>query len=197
MVSVSDSGRIRIESLIIEADSGDVDILLDGTGNLTATPAPPVQQPKARKAAAELEGARGVVDITIEDLVIDAWDRPAILACAVRQLDIKKNRLALSKVVSGTWPVVWVSGREIRTTHNWIGISGLQPLIEIGLNPGGIQVAGPAHDVFILENIIENCGRNGITLGSYSVLDYRPSSGGANSTSRSLRRHDWTPTWRA
>ena len=38
-------------------------------------------------------------------------------------------------------------------------------------NPGGIQIAGFSSNVFIVENQIEDTGFNGITLGSYTVLD--------------------------
>ncbi|HEY3860550.1 MAG TPA: DUF6519 domain-containing protein [Verrucomicrobiae bacterium] len=38
-------------------------------------------------------------------------------------------------------------------------------------HPGGIQVAGPSEDVFILENEIEGGARNGITLGNLELLN--------------------------
>ena len=96
------------------------------------------------------------------------------------------------------WPAVWVSGIEIRLVHNWVGVQStvadrewlpvsvqqtwrqlrsLRRLLlrlvpgTVSLNPGGIQIAGPSSDVFVLENEIENSGRNGITLGSFSILD--------------------------
>ena len=39
------------------------------------------------------------------------------------------------------------------------------------LHPGGIQIGGPSTDVYILRNEIEGGSRNGITLGSYEILD--------------------------
>jgi hypothetical protein len=39
------------------------------------------------------------------------------------------------------------------------------------LHPGSIQIGGPSTDVYILENEIEGGNRNGITLGSFEILD--------------------------
>ena len=39
------------------------------------------------------------------------------------------------------------------------------------VHPGGIQIVGPSRDVFVVENEIDQAGRNGITLGSLSILD--------------------------
>lgn len=39
------------------------------------------------------------------------------------------------------------------------------------VHPGGIQIAGHSSDVFVVENEIEQAARNGITLGSLSILD--------------------------
>jgi hypothetical protein len=203
VVTVSGSRHIQLQSFVVEADSGEVGVLLDGTGEISASPAP-VNQPPQAATLTQFE-ERGVIDTTIEDLVIAASDRPGILAYRVNLLDVEKNRIAVRKDVRSIWPAVWVSGSEIRITHNWVGMretlvgfewlpeivatdfaassagskidSGTNladpfpPVAELTLNPGGIQVAGPSHDVFILENIIENAGHNGITLGSFTVLD--------------------------
>ncbi len=37
--------------------------------------------------------------------------------------------------------------------------------------PGGIQIAGPSRNVFVLENEIEGGSRNGITLGNFIIID--------------------------
>jgi hypothetical protein len=59
-------------------------------------------------------------------------------------------------------------------------VSGAQPLeINIGAflatkvakNQGGIQIGGPSHSVFIIDNLIQSGRGNGITLGSFDVLD--------------------------
>lgn len=43
--------------------------------------------------------------------------------------------------------------------------------VDIPVHPGGIQIGGPSTDVYILENEIEGGSRNGITLGSYTILN--------------------------
>ena len=44
-------------------------------------------------------------------------------------------------------------------------------LVNIARHPGGIQIAGPSRKVYVNENIIEGGRFNGITLGSYTILD--------------------------
>jgi hypothetical protein len=55
----------------------------------------------------------------------------------------------------------------------FIGIS------KVALHPGGIQIAGPSQDVFVIENEIEGGRRNGITLGSFTILDSKGNDTGA------------------
>jgi Family of unknown function (DUF6519) len=50
---------------------------------------------------------------------------------------------------------------------------------KVALHPGGIQIAGPSQDVFITENEIEGGRRNGITLGSFTILDANGNDTGA------------------
>src|SRR5262249_21263093 len=135
-----------------------------------------------------------------QDLVLTASTLPAVLANRVRLLQMEGNRVAMQDVRS-QWPAVWVSGKELRILRNWVGIqddgtkllwlpatvvtdlsrdagggstTGSDRIIStVALHPGGIQIAGPSSDVFVLENEIEGGSRNGITLGSVSVLDSR------------------------
>jgi hypothetical protein len=190
VITIAASQHIRLESFVVEADAGDVGVLIDGTGRLAAPPsqpAPPEPAPRVRERSAA--SRTPTLDISVEDLVITGSNRPAILAAAVRLLEIGKNRIAMANVRS-TWPAVWVSGLEIRISHNWVGAQGTRSGLEwipaivaadLGAqtaaasaaftNPGGIQIAGPSQDVLVVENEIEDSGRNGITLGSLSVVD--------------------------
>jgi hypothetical protein len=183
VITIRHSRHITLRSFAVEADQGDVGVLIDGIGNLSA--AAPEPAPQQRVNAVIIERL-GTIDITIEQLVISASARPAILATRARLLQIEKNRIAMQNVRS-TWPAVWVSGNEIRICRNWVGGQKTSAATEWlptivtgdltnaenanGANPGGIQVAGPSQDVSILENEIEDSGRNGITLGSFSVVD--------------------------
>jgi hypothetical protein len=57
-------------------------------------------------------------------------------------------------------------------TRGFVDASGLNLIsVEVAVHPGGIQIGGPSTDVYILENEIEGGSRNGITLGSFQVLD--------------------------
>jgi hypothetical protein len=147
---------------------------------------------------------RATQDITVEDLVITASRLPAILANRVRLLQIERNRVAMANVRS-RWPSVWVCGTEIRVVRNWLGIQSaavdqewlpltvghdltagatststtLTTVAPVPLHPGGLQIAGDSVDVFVLENEIDRAGRNGITLGSVTVVgsDGKPTGG--------------------
>jgi len=42
---------------------------------------------------------------------------------------------------------------------------------KLATNQGGIQIAGPSRSVFVIDNLIQSGRGNGITLGSFDVLD--------------------------
>ena len=50
--------------------------------------------------------------------------------------------------------------------------------VEIPSHPGGIQIGGPSTDVYVVENEIEGGSRNGVTLGSFDVLDAKEKTTG-------------------
>lgn len=182
VITISESRHITLRSFAVEAGAGEVGVLVDGVGSLSAVSAPAADV----RATATIITRRGAIDTTIEDLVLTASTRPAILAARVHLLQIESNRIAMQNVRS-TWPAVWVSGKEIRICRNWVGAQKTASAIEwlptiiagdlanaentAAANPGGIQIAGPSQDVMILENEIEDSGRNGITLGSFLIVD--------------------------
>jgi hypothetical protein len=195
VITVTGSQHVKLLSFAVEAAMDEVGILLDGTGKLSATP--PSNPTKVNVRAAAVAVDSRVIDVTIEDLVITASARPAVLAASVALLQVDSNRIAMANVRS-KWPAVWVSGIEIRLVHNWVGVQSALADREwlpvsvqtdlaadskstpaafkastgtVLLNPGGIQIAGPSSDVFVLENEVENSGRNAITLGSVLILD--------------------------
>jgi len=215
VITVAASEHIELLSFAVEAATGEVGVLLDGTGTLgVLVPGSAAGATPSSNATAAPQ-FRGVIDTTIEDLVITASTLPAILAQRVHLLQVEKNRIAMQNVFS-QWPAVWVSGAEIRVVHNWVGTQTAATVLEwlpatvaadltadasatattttgvttpsgttvnvvaidaalfvtqVSVHPGGIQIAGPAQDVFVLENEIEGVGRNGITLGGFAVLD--------------------------
>jgi len=204
VITVSSSQHVQLISFAVEAAKDEVGILLDGIGKLSAVPQSGTSDRNAIAAAIVIQPP-GVIDTTIDDLVITASTLPAILAYRVTLLQIEKNRIAMQNVRS-MWPAVWVSGTEMRIVHNWLGMQNMTasrlkgavpdsewlPVTVTGdlqadaktgganlsstggnvpVHPGGIQVAGPSRDVFVVENEIDQAGRNGITLGSLSILD--------------------------
>jgi hypothetical protein len=201
VITISASEHVKLLSFAVEAARNEVGVLVDGTGvRSPGTPANPNETIHLRSVILD----RGkTIDVTLDDLVITASMLPAILADRVALLQIERNRVAMANVRS-QWPAVWVSGREIRVVHNWVGIQGkavnrqwlpaavTQDLAAgpstavaagggattVPLHPGGIQIAGPATDVFVIENEIDGAGRNGITLGSLTIVKEDGSSTG-------------------
>lgn len=212
VITVQGCEHVELRSFCVEAADGEVGILLDGRGSLAVTPATssgaPAGTTNIPRAAAVFETV-GVIDTAIENLVITASTRPAILADMVRLLRMEENRIAMANVAS-LWPAVWVSGLEIHIDRNWVGIQSVANnrewlpasvatdltadssntsadtsggstavdrallatnLSKLARHPGGIQIAGPSQDVFVTENEIEGGRRNGITLGSFTIID--------------------------
>jgi hypothetical protein len=188
VITVVGSSHIELRSFAVEAAADEVGVLLD-------------QAPAAAAASAAYRALDSDIDITLQDLVITASTRPAILALETRLLTITGNRLAAENV-RNSWPTVWVSGDEIHIEENWVGLRDAamagawlpasvskdltasasapsetaSPVVEaavagLPLAPGGIQIGGPSRDVYVIENEIEGGRRNGITLGNLVLLD--------------------------
>lgn len=197
VITVASSEHIQLLSFAVEAAKDEVGILLDGTGNLSAGLGTNAGNVDVATENTFLE-FEGVIDVTLDELVLTASTRPAVLANRIRLLQMENNRVAMQDVFS-QWPAVWAAGIEMRILRNWVGIQNAAnnllwlpatvvvdlaadasavapaPAASVstagGLHPGGIQIAGPSRDVFVLENEIDGGSRNGITLGSLSVLD--------------------------
>jgi len=187
--SIVDSHHIVLRSLAVEAADNEAGILIDGTEtSLTSDRIAELERLEDR--------LRGVIDITVADLVIAAATFPAILADRVELLRVDRNRIAM-KDVRSTWGSIYASGEEIHIEHNHLGIQSgwadkewLPSIVESDLggpsdktrtsgsaaanaklHQGGIQIGGTSTDVYILENEIDGGIGNGITLGSFDVLD--------------------------
>ena len=183
--------HVELRSFAVEAGEEEVGILLD-RGSQTIER---VSDSTLGAINAHLFGTSDT-DVTIADTVLSASRLPAVLALQAAELTISQSVIVMANVAS-IWPTVCVSGREIRIDGNWVGLRGSagaiarEPLIvqedlrgelvevraefgaAAGVAPGGIMIAGPATDVLVTDNEIEGGSRNGITLGSFSVLDRR------------------------
>ena len=175
IITVVNSSHVELRSLAVEAAS-EAGILLD-----------PVSVG---------DGLANDTDIAIEDLVITASMLPAIVAVDVTLLKIANNRIAMEDVAS-QWTSVYVSGTELHIDHNWVGLQDASNATNwasatvvadlassspaaaggfggAGATPGangGIHIAGGSKDVFVSDNEIEGGLRNGITLGSFVLLN--------------------------
>jgi len=264
VISIANSAHIQLRDFAVEADTDEVGILIDGTGDLVVQPSDVFENPNAPQNPNSLSRAQiliriGAIDITVKDLFLTASNLPAILAKQVRLLRIDDNRVAMQDVAN-TWPAIWVSGQEIHIDRNFVGIQSaavlrewlpasvandltssaftpgpakvqattpsatdakgvkasagtkssrqtaekrskaeatqaapnrekvlqeekdraftaqiLNPSIilqpKVAANQGGIQIAGTSRSVFVIDNLIQGGRGNGITLGSFDVLD--------------------------
>ena len=187
--TIAASQHISLRSFAVEAADDEAGILIDGTETA-------LSKDQTGELDRLLVRLRGAFDVTIEDLVIAAATLPAVLAVRVENLRVDRNRIAMKNAAS-RWSTIYASGTEIHIDRNWVGfqseandtdwipytvtedLSGAtrgsqasdRAAAKTALHPGGIQIGGPSCDVYVLENQIEGGNRNGITLGSFDVLD--------------------------
>jgi hypothetical protein len=180
VVTVLGSRHVQIRDVAVEAAADEVGILL------------------AEEVTGRRVGRLPNVDVSLSELVVSAGDLPGILALTSEALTIRDSKVAMANAL-GQWPAIWVSGREISIERNWVGMLDSEaaqaelpaivqadlavraeprgePTISIAvehipLGCGGIQIAGPARHVFVVENRIEGGRGNGITLGTLTLVD--------------------------
>lgn len=181
--------HVQLRSFVVEAGEQEVGILLDRSSQRTEVVAEISSIPSDLHVLAASN-----TDVAIADTVLTASTLPAVLALNVAELNISQNVIAMANVRS-LWPAVCVSGAEIRIGENWVGLRGSRGAIDrepasvqadlgrgvvqieaefgaaAGVAPGGIMIAGPSSDVMVTGNEIEGGSRNGITLGSFTVLN--------------------------
>jgi hypothetical protein len=199
VITLVDCEHVQLRSFAVEADDGDVGILLERASRERNPDEDLLLDFTDEELDDELHGMLvvgrvsppGDVDVTIEDTFLTASNRPAVAALDAELLTISRNRIAMANVRS-TWPAVHVSGTEIRIDRNWVGVQSpanaavREPTsvwTDLGANlslatrrgrvraTGGIRIAGPSRDVVVVDNEVEGGIGNGITLGSFAVLD--------------------------
>jgi len=201
VISIANSQNIRLHDFVVEAADGDVGILIDGTGNLIVPPPGndnPSDFAARKKLDADIHADINIAyeyfptltNVTVEKLFLTASTMPAILAAEVEVLGIRENRIAMADEYS-PFPAIWLSGGQIEFVRNWVGLQTIANLYEwfpavvdtdltsngeftvkpTGKHPGGIQIAGHSTGVLVAENKIVGGNRNGITLGSFTILD--------------------------
>lgn len=194
IITVVNSNHIELRSFAVEAGDAEAGILLDHT---------PEQSGVAVFEVASYNAVTNT-DVALDDLVITASTLPAIVAVDVTLLKIANNRIAMEDVAS-QWASVYASGTELHIDHNWVGLQDASNATnwasatvvadlasslptaaggfgDTGATPGangGIHIAGGSQDVFVSDNEIEGGLRNGITLGSFILLDANGGDTGA------------------
>ncbi len=178
IITILGSQHVELTSFAVEAGDGEVGVLMNDVFFQTFK-------------------APGNIDITIEDLAITASTLPAIAAVGVDLLKLARNRIAMMDV-PGQWASLYASGTELHIEGNWVGLQDAPnarnwiPSSVVGdladqtnagvsgfggtgfVTPqanGGIHIGAGSRDVFIDRNEIEGGVRNGITLGSFALLN--------------------------
>jgi hypothetical protein len=135
---------------------------------LTASTLPAVLANRVRLL--QIEGNR----VAMQDLRTQ-W--PAIWVSGI-EIRILRNWVGIQNAATDTLWLPLTVASDLSNAASGGGstpVSGVAEAINetgsIALNSGGIQIAGPSQDVFVLENEIEGGRGNGITLGSLLVLD--------------------------
>jgi hypothetical protein len=177
--SIARSANISISSLVIEADTESIGVLLDHPAS-TAT----------RKLA--MYGASNKL-VKLSGIEFKSQGMPAISAFAADSLFIRENFISMNGN-GNLYPAVYLSGEHLWFERNTVEIESLRIIRVVDeLNPkisksggsassakesaagisgsGGVQVGGPSRDVWIAENQITGGNRNGITLGNLITLD--------------------------
>jgi hypothetical protein len=194
IITVIGSTDVTLRDFCIEAADDEAGILLDGQffeGHQRI--------PLRRGTAGTLDTLSGgnsyateyPANVTIEDLAITASTLPAVMSVNTYLLKVLNNRIAM-KDANGFWASIYLGGAEIHCKKNWIGLADSANATEwmpqtvvndvnavfnsanapaAALANGGIHVPGGATDVFITENEIEGGSFNGITLGSFSLVE--------------------------
>jgi hypothetical protein len=87
--SNANSAHIQLRDFAVEADTDELGILIDGTGDLVVEPGDVFENPNAPQnrnslSSAQIINSIGAIDITVKDLFLTASTLPAILAKQVR-----------------------------------------------------------------------------------------------------------------
>ncbi len=185
------SAQITLESFSVTAAEGEVGVLMDqaapATGNNNVELSNRLRVPDTQ--------------IIIDDLDLSASTMPAIAARDVMELTICGNRIVMKDIaslfpavylagdairfernrvhiasralrVAGPLPVIMDAAADRASAAARARITAESAKISAQvLAVGGVQIAGPSNDVWIVENEIEGGARNGITLGNIIYLD--------------------------
>ncbi len=120
--SIVASRHIQLRSFAIEAADDEAGILMDGTETS-------ITKDQTAELAIAAVRLRGVIDVTIEDMVFTAATFPAVLAEQAQLLRLDRNRVAMKNVRS-QWPAIYASGTEIHIDQNWVGVQSAANNVE-------------------------------------------------------------------
>ena len=201
VITIIASQHVELRSFAVEAADDEAGILLDGTGTALPTNQTPPSAIRIREAAAvSLRGvidvlienlvllAAGLPAILAESIELLRIRRNRIMMKNVRSLwpaiyasgqeiHIEHNWVGILSVTTAReyLPITVIedeSSFSNVSTASSAGTTGASSIvISMAVHPGGIQIGGPSNDVYIFENEIEGGSRNGITLGSFAILD--------------------------
>ncbi len=113
VITITNSHHVKLHSFAVEADTDEVGILVDGTGQARSI--------DPGYSARGITAIKGVMDVGICDLVMTASTQPAIEVQHATLIHVERCRVAMKNVASH-WPAIYASGTELHLRDNWIGV---------------------------------------------------------------------------
>ncbi len=189
------SEHVKLRSFAIEAADGDVGVLVDGQGTTLPIPLNDANKIAALARRGVVDIAIEEMVITASTLPAILAVRTILLRIERNRVAMQDVRSRWPAIfVSGREILVernWVGLQSVANDREWLPVTVVGELAaavkpatasvavtgavissdKMALHPGGIQIGGPSVDVYVLENEIEGGSRNGITLGSFEVVD--------------------------
>jgi hypothetical protein len=185
--------NLALRTLAITAGRGEIGILIDRPSLIVED----ASQPSHRRSANAHQRFALNTNISLEHLAIASSTFPTLLGRDVSVLRVNESLFTMEDV-AGRFPAVCLSGQDIFFERNTVLVTSerilyqmrqqtnldsqtsTQNLLDYSMLssaqwarrcPGGVQIAGPSRNIFVTENTIEGGSGNGITLGSFILLD--------------------------
>ncbi|HZP60837.1 MAG TPA: DUF6519 domain-containing protein, partial [Opitutaceae bacterium] len=181
VITVLNSQHIRLESFVVEADTGCIGILLD---QIAAYP----YIAGTNTLAISRIKSKGTKDVEMRDLIVLSSNRPAIDVIQSSAVTIERSKIAMAEVNSN-YPAIYVSGTEIKVQDNWVGTLStavLPSVVQGDLAPAksasiGTHVVVPLNGFVQMDKALEIQYKlpstEYLSIPSVNIITHLPSTG--------------------
>lgn len=116
VITIINSRAIELRSFAVEAATDEIGILLQGTRNQLGN-----QNNSNDVQLRSLITMGHVENVLMHELIVIAANRPAIQVLACIDVNLRRSLTAMTNT-GGTWPAIYLSGRELHVEDNWVGV---------------------------------------------------------------------------